>query len=89
MHRQPARPHRPARDAARRAERGFRPSRPRPGRGRCGQRAVPLAELPLVHIVDMRKHKLEDGLAPPVVEALHNAKVETVSAGVHLHDSAL
>jgi len=34
------------------------------------QRAVPQAELPLVHTVDMRKHKLEDGLAPPVLEAL-------------------
>jgi primosomal protein N' (replication factor Y) (superfamily II helicase) len=34
------------------------------------QRAVPQAQLPLVHAVDMRKHKLEDGLAPPVLEAL-------------------
>jgi len=34
------------------------------------QRAVPQAQLPLVHAVDMRKHKLEDGLAPPVVAAL-------------------
>ncbi len=34
------------------------------------QRAVPQAQLPLVHTVNMRKHKLEDGLAPPVVEAL-------------------
>ena len=34
------------------------------------QRAVPQAQLPLVHTVDMRKHKLEEGLAPPVVEAL-------------------
>jgi primosomal protein N' (replication factor Y) len=34
------------------------------------QRAVPQAQLPLVHTVDMRKHKLEDGLAPPVLEAL-------------------
>ena len=34
------------------------------------QRAVPQAQLPLVHSVDMRKHKLEDGLAPPVLEAL-------------------
>jgi len=34
------------------------------------QRAVPQAQLPLVHTVDMRKHKLEEGLAPPVVQAL-------------------
>jgi len=34
------------------------------------QRAVPQAQLPLVHTVDLRKHKLEDGLAPPVTEAL-------------------
>lgn len=34
------------------------------------QRAVPQARLPLVHTVDMRTHKLEDGLAPPLVEAL-------------------
>ncbi|HEY5290850.1 MAG TPA: primosomal protein N', partial [Burkholderiales bacterium] len=34
------------------------------------QRAVPQAQLPLVHTVDMRKHKLEEGLAPPVVVAL-------------------
>jgi primosomal protein N' (replication factor Y) len=34
------------------------------------QRAVPQARLPVVHAVDMRKHKLEDGLAPPVLEAL-------------------
>jgi len=34
------------------------------------QRAVPMAQLPLVHTVDMRKHKVEEGLAPPVVEAL-------------------
>jgi len=34
------------------------------------QRAVPEAALPRVHTVDMRKHKLEEGLAPPVVEAL-------------------
>ena len=34
------------------------------------QRAVPQAQLPIVHTVDMRKHKLEEGLAPPVVEAL-------------------
>ena len=34
------------------------------------QRAVPQAELPQVHTVDMRKHKLEDGLAPPVLQAL-------------------
>lgn len=37
---------------------------------RLSQRAVPQAQLPLVQTVDMRKHKLEDGLAPPVVEAL-------------------
>jgi primosomal protein N' (replication factor Y) len=37
---------------------------------RLEQRAVPQAQLPLVHTVDMRKHKLEDGLAPPVVQAL-------------------
>jgi len=34
------------------------------------KRAVPQAQLPQVHTVDMRKHKLEEGLAPPVVEAL-------------------
>ena len=34
------------------------------------QRAVPEAALPRVHTVDMRKHRLEEGLAPPVVEAL-------------------
>ncbi len=34
------------------------------------QRAVAQAQLPQVHAVDMRKHKLEDGLAPPVLEAL-------------------
>ena len=34
------------------------------------QRAVPQAQLPLVHTVDMRKHKPEDGLTPPVAEAL-------------------
>ena len=34
------------------------------------QRAVPQAQLPQVHAVDMRRHKLEDGLAPPVLEAL-------------------
>lgn len=34
------------------------------------QRAVPQARLPLVHTVDLRKHKLEDGLAPAVAEAL-------------------
>jgi len=34
------------------------------------QRAVPQAQLPLVQTVDMRRHKLEDGLAPPVIEAL-------------------
>ena len=37
---------------------------------RLSQRAVPQAQLPLVRTVDMRKHKLEDGLAPPVVAAL-------------------
>jgi primosomal protein N' (replication factor Y) (superfamily II helicase) len=37
---------------------------------RLSQRAVPQAQLPLVHTVDMRKHKLEEGLAPPVLEAL-------------------
>ena len=35
------------------------------------ERAVAQSSLPLVHTVDMRRHKLEDGLAPPVVEALH------------------
>ncbi len=34
------------------------------------KRAVPQAQLPLLHCVDMRKHKLEEGLAPPVVAAL-------------------
>jgi len=34
------------------------------------QRAVPQAQLPLVRAVDMRKHKLEDGLAPPAMQAL-------------------
>jgi primosomal protein N' (replication factor Y) (superfamily II helicase) len=34
------------------------------------QRAVFQAQLPLVHTVDLREHKLEDGLAPPVTEAL-------------------
>ncbi len=34
------------------------------------QRAVAQAQLPLVRSVDMRKHKLEDGFAPPVVQAL-------------------
>ena len=34
------------------------------------QRAVPQAQLPLVHTVDMRRHKLEDGLTPPVLAAL-------------------
>jgi primosomal protein N' (replication factor Y) len=34
------------------------------------QRAVPQAQLPLVRSIDMRMHKLEDGLAPPVLEAL-------------------
>ncbi|MBE0613549.1 MAG: primosomal protein N' [Burkholderiales bacterium] len=37
---------------------------------RLAQRAVPQAQLPLVRTVDMRKHKLEDGFAPPLVEAL-------------------
>ncbi|MHB8667455.1 MAG: primosomal protein N' [Burkholderiales bacterium] len=37
---------------------------------RLGQRAVPQAQLPRVHTVDMRKHKLEEGLAPPLVQAL-------------------
>jgi primosomal protein N' (replication factor Y) len=37
---------------------------------RLEHRAVPQAQLPLVHAVDMRKHKLEEGLAPPVIEAL-------------------
>ena len=37
---------------------------------RLAQRAVPQAQLPQVHAVDLRRHKLEDGLAPPVVEAL-------------------
>jgi len=36
------------------------------------QRAVPQAQLPLVHIVDMRKHKMEAGLAPPVIVALQD-----------------
>jgi len=34
------------------------------------QRAVAQAQLPQVHAVDMRKHKLEEGLAPPVLDAL-------------------
>ena len=34
------------------------------------ERAVAQAQLPLVHTVDMRKHKLEDGLAPPVLAAM-------------------
>jgi len=34
------------------------------------QRAVAQAQLPLVRSIDMRKYKLEDGLAPPVEEAL-------------------
>ena len=34
------------------------------------QRAVPQAQLPSVHSIDLRKHKLEDGLAPPVLAAL-------------------
>ena len=34
------------------------------------ERAVARSELPQVHTVDMRAHKLEDGLAPPVIEAL-------------------
>jgi primosomal protein N' (replication factor Y) len=37
---------------------------------RLEQRAAPQAQLPLVHTVDMRKHKLEDGLAAPVLQAL-------------------
>ena len=37
---------------------------------RLSERAVPQAQLPLVRTVDMRKHKLEEGLAPPVLEAL-------------------
>jgi len=37
---------------------------------RLSERAVPLAQLPLVRSVDMRKQKLEDGLAPPLIEAL-------------------
>ena len=37
---------------------------------RLSQRAVPQAQLPLVQTVDMRKHKLEDGLAPSVLAAL-------------------
>jgi primosomal protein N' (replication factor Y) len=37
---------------------------------RLSQRAVPQAQLPLVHTVDLRKHRLEDGLAPPLLEAL-------------------
>ena len=48
-------------------------ARARSGRYRLLQlahRAVPQAQLPLVHAVDMRKHKLEDGIAPPVLEAL-------------------
>jgi primosomal protein N' (replication factor Y) len=34
------------------------------------QRAVPQAKLPLVHTVDMRKQKLEDGLAPALIKGL-------------------
>jgi primosomal protein N' (replication factor Y) (superfamily II helicase) len=34
------------------------------------RRAVPQAQLPLVCTVSMREHRLEDGLAPPVTEAL-------------------
>ncbi|TAK67838.1 MAG: primosomal protein N' [Betaproteobacteria bacterium] len=34
------------------------------------RRAVPQAQLPRVHSVDTRKHKLEEGLALPVMEAL-------------------
>ena len=34
------------------------------------ERAVPQAQLPQVHTVDVRRHKLEDGLAPPLIEAL-------------------
>ncbi|MBK5103993.1 MAG: primosomal protein N' [Burkholderiales bacterium] len=37
---------------------------------RLSERAVPQAQLPLVRAVDMRKQKLEDGLAPPLIEAL-------------------
>ena len=37
---------------------------------RLAQRAVPQAQLPLVRTVDLRRHKLEDGLAPPVLAAL-------------------
>jgi primosomal protein N' (replication factor Y) len=37
---------------------------------RLAERAVPQARLPQVHAVDMRRHKLEDGLAPPVTAAL-------------------
>ena len=37
---------------------------------RLTQRAVPQAQLPQVRTVDLRKLKLEDGLAPPVLQAL-------------------
>jgi primosomal protein N' (replication factor Y) len=37
---------------------------------RLSQRAVAQAQLPQVHAVDMRKHKLDEGLAPPVLDAL-------------------
>jgi primosomal protein N' (replication factor Y) len=36
------------------------------------QRAIPQAQLPVVHTVDMRKQKLEEGLAPAVTEALRD-----------------
>ena len=34
------------------------------------QRAIPQAKLPPVHSIDLRKHKLENGLAAPVLDAL-------------------
>ncbi len=34
------------------------------------RRAVPQAQLPQVRTVDLRRHKLDDGLAPPVLAAL-------------------
>ncbi|MBE0625963.1 MAG: primosomal protein N' [Burkholderiales bacterium] len=37
---------------------------------RLSERAVPQAQLPQVRAVDMRKQKLEDGLAPSLIEAL-------------------
>jgi primosomal protein N' (replication factor Y) len=37
---------------------------------RLAERAVPQAQLPQVHAVDLRRHRLEDGLAPPVAAAL-------------------